>query len=133
MNSRQVSCCAIVLATALFTTDLFALDARGQDLWPFVAAGDLEKVRSYLATPGVDINDRYVVGGVYDDPNLLMDDKSLLDLAVVAIGFDDADILVDRAVGGPNFDGSEVHVVKYHDGLCRCQWQKTAQSQNNFK
>ncbi len=46
---------------------------------------------------------------------------ALLDLAVVAIGFDDADILVDRAVGGPNFDGSEVHVVKYHDGLCRCQ------------
>ena len=41
---------------------------------------------------------------------------ALLDLAVVAIGFDDADILVDRAVGGPDFDGSEVHVVKYHDG-----------------
>ena len=40
---------------------------------------------------------------------------ALLDLAVVTIGFDDADILVDRAAGGPNFDGSEVHAVKYHD------------------
>ena len=40
---------------------------------------------------------------------------ALLDLTVVAIGLDDADILVDRATGGPDFDGSEVHVVKYHD------------------
>ena len=40
---------------------------------------------------------------------------ALLDLAVVAIGFDDADVLVNRAAGGPDFDGSEVHVVKYHD------------------
>ncbi len=40
---------------------------------------------------------------------------ALLDLAAVAIGFDDADILVDRAAGGANFDGSQVHVVKYHD------------------
>src|SRR4029077_2528226 len=40
---------------------------------------------------------------------------ALLDLAVVAIGFDNADILVHRAAGGPDFDGSEVHVVKYHD------------------
>src|SRR5262249_131447 len=41
---------------------------------------------------------------------------ALLDLAVVAIGLDDADILVDRAAGRPDFDASEVHVVKYHDG-----------------
>ena len=41
---------------------------------------------------------------------------ALLDLAVVAIGLDDADILVDRAAGGSDFDSSEVHVVKYHDG-----------------
>jgi hypothetical protein len=39
----------------------------------------------------------------------------LLDLAIVAIGFDDTDILVDRAVRGPDFDGSEVHVAEYHD------------------
>ena len=38
------------------------------------------------------------------------------DLTVVAIGLDDADILVDRAAGGPDIDGSEVHVVKYTDG-----------------
>jgi hypothetical protein len=40
---------------------------------------------------------------------------ALLDLAVVAIGFDDTDILVDRAIGGSDFDGSEVHIAKYHD------------------
>ena len=43
-------------------------------------------------------------------------ESALLDLTVVAIGLDDADILVARAAGGPDFDGSEVHVVKYHDG-----------------
>ena len=48
---------------------------------------------------------------------------ALLDLAVVAIGLDDADILVDRATGGPDFDGSEVHVVKYHDKYRRNQGQ----------
>jgi ankyrin repeat protein len=74
----------VVLATGLLATHAFALDARAQDLWAFMQAGDLQKVQTYLATPGVDINDRYVVGGVYDDPNLLMDDKSLLDLAVEA-------------------------------------------------
>ena len=74
----------VLLVTGLFTARAFALDARAQDLWTFVQAGDLQKVQAYLATPGVDINDRYVVGGVYDDPNLLMDDKSLLDLAAEA-------------------------------------------------
>ena len=47
----------------------------------------------------------------------------MLDLAVVAIGLDDADILVDRATGGPDFDGSQVHVVKYHDKYRRNQGQ----------
>ncbi len=32
----------------------------------------------------------------------------LLDLAVVTICLDDADILVDRVTGGPDFDGSQV-------------------------
>ena len=75
---------AAALASGLLTVKAFALDARGQDLWAFIQTGDLQKVQAYLATPGVDINDRYVVGGVYDDPNLLMEDKSLLDLAVDA-------------------------------------------------
>src|SRR4029077_12840053 len=48
---------------------------------------------------------------------------ALLDLAVVAIGLDDADILVNRATGRPDFDGSEVHVVKYHDGTDENQAQ----------
>ncbi len=41
--------------------------------------------------------------------------SALLDFASLAVGLDDADILVDRAAGGANFDGSQVHVVKYHD------------------
>src|ERR1700722_14017453 len=75
---------AALLLTGFCAASAFALDARAQDLWALVEAGDLQKVQAYLATPGVDINDRYVVGGVYDDPRLLMDDKSLLDFAVEA-------------------------------------------------
>jgi hypothetical protein len=44
-------------------------------------------------------------------------DGALLDLAVVAIGFDDTDVFVDRAIGRPDLDGAEVHVVKYHDNF----------------
>jgi Ankyrin repeats (3 copies)/Ankyrin repeat len=92
VNSRQLtrlrrlanSIAAGLLASGLLSTNAFSLDARAQDLWAFMQAGNLRKVQTYLATPGVDINDRYVVGGVYDDPNLLMDDKSLLDFAVEA-------------------------------------------------
>jgi hypothetical protein len=40
---------------------------------------------------------------------------ALLDLAGLAEGLDDADVLVEGAAGGPDFDGSQVHVVKYHD------------------
>jgi len=54
---------------------------------------------------------------------------ALLDLAIVAIGFDDADILVDRAAGGPDFDSSEIHVVKYHDVMSGNQAKNWA----NFK
>jgi len=84
------------MVTLLFTANAFSKDARAQDLWALVQAGDLQKVRAYLATPGVDINDRYVVGGVYDDPNLLMDDKSLLDFAVDAKQLAIATYLLDH-------------------------------------
>ena len=90
------SIAAVLLVTGLFAANAFALDARAQDLWTFVQAGDLQKMQAYLATPGVDINDRYVVGGVYDDPNLLMDDKSLLDLAVEAKQLAIATYLLDH-------------------------------------
>ena len=40
---------------------------------------------------------------------------------MVANGLDDADIVVDRAIGGPDFDGSQVHVVKSHDGTRQYQ------------
>src|SRR5262249_45296742 len=39
----------------------------------------------------------------------------LLDLAVETMGFDDPDVFVDRALGGPDFDGAEVHAMNYHD------------------
>ena len=34
---------------------------------------------------------------------------ALFDFTVVAIGFDDADVLVDGAVGRGDFDGADVH------------------------
>jgi hypothetical protein len=45
-----------------------------------------------------------------------IDDDTLLDLAVFAVGFDDADIFVDGAAGGADFHGSRVHENHYHDG-----------------
>ena len=95
---------AALLLSGLCAARAFALDARAQDLWAFVQAGDLQKVQAYLATPGVDINDRYVVGGVYDDPRLLMDDKSLLDLAVEANQLSIATYLLDH--------GAQVNAVQ---------------------
>lgn len=90
------STCLLFLLIQFFTVRACALDARAQDLWVLVQTGDLQKVQTYLATPGVDINDRYVVGGVYDDPNLLMDDKSLLDFAAEAKQLAIATYLLDH-------------------------------------
>ena len=42
-------------------------------------------------------------------------DDALLDLAAFAVGFDDADVFVDGAAGGADFDGSRVHENHYHD------------------
>ena len=42
-------------------------------------------------------------------------DDALLDLAVLAVGFDDADVFVDGAAGGADFDGSGIHENHYHD------------------
>ena len=42
-------------------------------------------------------------------------DNALLDLTVVAVGFDNADVFVDRAAGRADFDGSGVHEGNYHD------------------
>ena len=36
-------------------------------------------------------------------------DHTLLDLTVLAVGFDDADVLVDGAAGGADLDGSGIH------------------------
>ena len=73
---------------------------------------DLDGVRSVPAEEplelGQDLDQEVLAAEVGDRP--------LLDLAIVAIGLDEADILVDGAAGGPDFDGSEEHVVKYHDG-----------------
>ncbi|MBV8231098.1 MAG: hypothetical protein JO329_14020, partial [Planctomycetaceae bacterium] len=45
-----------------------------------------------------------------------IDDDALLDLAAVAVGFDDADVFVDSAAGGADFHSSRVHENYYHDG-----------------
>ena len=42
-------------------------------------------------------------------------DDALLDLAVFAVGLDDADVFVERAAGGADFHGSRVHENHYHD------------------
>src|SRR4051812_19806223 len=44
-------------------------------------------------------------------------DDALLDLTAVAVSLDDADVFVDGAALGANFDGSRVHENHYHDGL----------------
>ena len=48
-------------------------------------------------------------------------DDALLDLAAFAVGFDDADVFVDGAAGGADFDGSRVHENHYHDESRRNQ------------
>jgi hypothetical protein len=48
-------------------------------------------------------------------------DDALLDLSAFAVGFDDADVFVECAAGGADFDGSQVHVVKYHDRKAKKQ------------
>ncbi len=42
-------------------------------------------------------------------------DDALLDLAVFAVGLDDADVFVESAAGGADFHGSRVHENHYHD------------------
>ena len=39
-------------------------------------------------------------------------DGALLDLAVLPVGFDDADVFVDGALGGGNLDGAQVHAKR---------------------
>ena len=46
-------------------------------------------------------------------------DDALLDLTVFAVGLDDADVFVDGAAFGADFDGSRVHENHYHDGFRR--------------
>ena len=67
---------------------------------------------------GEDLDEEVLASEVGDD--------ALLDLAAFAVGLDDADVFVDGAAGGADFDGSRVHENNYHDGnrsrsryLCR--------------
>ena len=48
-------------------------------------------------------------------------DDALLDLTAFAVGFDDADVFIDGAAGGADFDGSRVHENHYHDELWEIQ------------
>ncbi len=56
-------------------------------------------------------------------------DDALLDLSAFAVGFDDADVLVECAAGRADFDSFEVHVVKYHD----TKWKNQGESAGNFQ
>jgi hypothetical protein len=38
-------------------------------------------------------------------------DDALFDLAVLAVVFDDADVLIDSAVGRADLDGAEIHAM----------------------
>jgi ankyrin repeat protein len=87
---------AVTVMMGLCTTRLIAADATAQTVAAIVQTGSLEKIQAYLATPGVDINDRYVVSGAYDDINMLMDDKSLLDLAAEANQLEITTYLLDH-------------------------------------
>ena len=54
-----------------------------------------------MLKPGEHGGQHVLAAEIRDDP--------LLDLAVFAIGFDDADIFVDSALGGRDFDRADVH------------------------
>ena len=60
---------------------------------------------------GEDLDEEVLASEISDD--------ALLDLAVFAVGLDDADVFVDGAAGGADFHGSRVHENHYHDGLRR--------------
>ncbi len=59
-------------------------------------------------------------------------DSPLLDLAILTVGFDDADVLVDGAVGGRDFDGTNEHDVEYHDRQNKLQRQLLGKTANNL-
>ena len=44
-------------------------------------------------------------------------DDALFDFAIVAIGFDNADVLVDGAVGGRDLDGADEHGLSITTGI----------------
>jgi hypothetical protein len=60
---------------------------------------------------GVAVEEPTELGEQLDEEILASEigDDALLDLAVVAVGFDDADVFVDGAVLGADFDRSWIH------------------------
>ncbi len=96
--------------------------------------------------PGRGINDERVVAGIglvdcvpgkealelgqnLDEKILAPEirNDALLDLTAFAVGLDDADVFVDGAAAGADFDGSGVHKADYHDAAATVQglitWQ----------
>ena len=107
-------------------TQLIEQGPNGQDRSP---GGSIEDVEIFVFSvlPAAVAAQKSLEHGEYLRQEILaaqVGQGALLDLAVVAIGFDDPDIFVDRAVGGPDFDGSEVHAVNYHDKNERKQYEK---------
>ncbi len=106
--------------------ELVEQGAEGEDWPPGGGIEDIEIVVRICLRVGIVAEQAFQLGEHFGEQihAAQIGDGALLDLAVVAIGFDDADILVHRAAGGPDFDGSEVHVVKYHDELTGNQAKK---------
>jgi hypothetical protein len=58
-----------------------------------------------------------------------IDKGALFDLAVLAVGLDDADVLMDGAVGRRDFDGAEAQGDR---GSRRC-WRRSRPTNDNFE
>jgi len=90
--------------------------ATAATLWQIVQSGSLPKVQAYLATPGVDVNDRLLVGSAQDDPHLLVNDKSLLDFAAEANQLEIATYLLDHGARAnePQQQGLDKGITALH-------------------
>jgi Ankyrin repeats (3 copies) len=107
---------AVIASGAPWTAQSAPADTPPASLWQMVQEGSLDKVKAYLATPGVEVNDRYVVGVGRDDMNMLMDDKALLDFAAEANQAAIATYLIDRGarVNAPQQQGLDQGMTALH-------------------
>src|SRR5215472_4723246 len=101
---------AQVLVQDLPQAQLIEESAQDQGGPPRPALQDID-VDSFASDAGCAAQDPFQFGEELLQEILAAEigDDALFDLTVLAIGFDDADVLVDGAVGGGDFDGADVH------------------------